>query len=81
MLKLLCRSQQTRKFFKKQEYQTTFLTPENLYVGQEATVRTQHEAIDWFQIGKVVRQGCTLSPCLLNLNAEYIMWNSGLDEA
>ena len=53
----------------------------NLYVGQEATVRTGHGTIDWFHIGKGVRQGCTLSPCLFNLYAEYIMQNVGLDEA
>ena len=45
----------------------------NLYAGQEATVRTGHGTMDWFQIRKVVRQGCTLSPCLFNLYAEYIM--------
>ena len=53
----------------------------NLYVGQEATVRTGHGTIDWFQIGKEVRQGCKLSPCLFNLHAEYIMRNTGLEEA
>ena len=53
----------------------------NLFAGQEATVRTGHETTDWFQIGKGVRQGCILSPCLLNLYAEYIMRNAGLDEA
>src|SRR5574337_797051 len=53
----------------------------NLYAGQEATVRTGHGTIDWFQIGKGVRQGCILSPCLFNLYTEYIMGNSGLDEA
>ena len=53
----------------------------NLYAGQEATVRTGHGTIDWFQIGKGVRQGCILSPCLFNLHAEYIMRNAGLDEA
>ena len=52
----------------------------NLYVGQEATVRTGPETIDWFQIRKGVRQGCILSPDLFNLNAEYIMRNAGLDE-
>ena len=45
----------------------------NLYAGQEATVRTGHGKIDWFQIGKGVRQGCILSPCLFNLYAEYIL--------
>ena len=49
----------------------------NLYAGQEATVRTAHGTVDWFQIGKGVRQGCILSPCLFNLYAEYIMRNTG----
>ena len=53
----------------------------NLYAGQEATVRTGHGKTDWFQIGKGGHQGCTLSPCLSNLYAEYIMQNAGLDEA
>ncbi|KAB0338041.1 hypothetical protein FD754_024840 [Muntiacus muntjak] len=52
----------------------------NLYVGQEATVRTGHGTTDWFQIGKGVCQGCILSPCLFNLYAEYIMRNAGLEE-
>ena len=53
----------------------------NLYVGQEATVRTGHGTTDWFQIGKGVHQGCILSPCLCNLYAEYVMGNIGLEEA
>ena len=53
----------------------------NLYAGQEATVRTGHETTDWFQIGKGVHQGCIFSPCLFNLYAEYIMRNTGLEEA
>ena len=53
----------------------------NLYAGQEATFRTGNGITDWFQIGKGVRQGCILSPCLLNLYAEYIMRNAGLEEA
>ena len=53
----------------------------NLYAGQEATVRTGHGTIDWFQIGKGVRQSCILSPCLFSFCAKYIMWNAGLDEA
>ena len=53
----------------------------NLYAGQKATVRTGHGRTDWFQIGKGVRQGCILSPCLFSLNAEYIIRNTGLNEA
>ena len=53
----------------------------NLCAGQEATVRTGHGTTDWFQIGKGVRQGCILSPCLFNLHSEYIMQNTGLYEA
>ena len=53
----------------------------NLYAGQEATVRTGHGTTDWFQIGKGVYQGCILSPYLFNLYAEYIMRNTGLEEA
>ena len=52
----------------------------NLYGGQEATVRTGHETTDWFQIGKGVRQGCILSPCLFNFYAQYIMRNARLEE-
>ena len=53
----------------------------NLYAGQEATVRTRHGTTDWFKMGKGVRQGCILSPCLFNFFAEYIMRNTGLEEA
>jgi len=58
----------------------TFLL-RNLYSGEEATVRTGHGTTDWFQIGKVVCQGCILSPCLFNLYAEYTRRNAGLEEA
>ena len=53
----------------------------NMYAGQEATVRIGHGTMHWFQIGKRVHQGCILSPCLFNLQAEYIMRNAGLGEA
>ena len=53
----------------------------NLFAGQEATDRTGHGTTDWFPIGKGVRQGCILSPCLFNLYAEYIMRHAGLEEA
>ena len=53
----------------------------NLYAGQEATVRIGHGTTDWFQIGKGVHKGCILSSCLFNLYVEYIMRNTGLDEA
>ena len=52
----------------------------SLYAGQEATIRTEPGTTDWFQIGKGVRQGCILSPCLCNLYAEYIMRNAGLND-
>ena len=61
------------------DYLTCFLR--NLYAGQESTVRTGHGTTDWFHIGKVVCQGCILSPCLFNLYAEYIMRNARLAEA
>ena len=61
------------------DHLTCFLR--NLYSGQETTVTIRHGTTDWFQIGKGVRQGCILSPCLFNLYAEYIMRNAGLDEA
>ena len=60
------------------DHLTCFLR--NLYAGQEATVRTGPGTTDWFQIGKGVRQGCILSPCLFNFSAEYIMRNPGLEE-
>ena len=79
------------KFWKRWEYQTTWPASwetymqkkkkRNLYAGQEATIRTGHGATDWFQIGKGVCQGYILSPCLFNFYAEYIMRNSGLEEA
>ena len=53
----------------------------NVYADQEATVRTRHGKMDWFQLGKGVCQGCILSSCLFNFYADYIMWNAGLDEA
>ena len=61
------------------DHLTCFLR--NLYAGQEATVKTGHGRIDWFQIGKEVHQGCILSPCLFNLYADYIKRNAGLDES
>ena len=60
------------------DHLTCFLR--NLYAGQQATVRTEHGTMDWFQIGKRI-QGCVLSPCLFNFYAEHIMRNVGLDEA
>ena len=69
------------KLFKRWDYHThlTCLL-RNLYAGQEAKVRTGHGTTDWLQIGKGVWQGCILSPCFFNLQAEYIMWNVGLEE-
>ena len=61
------------------DHLTCFLR--NLYAGQEAAVKNRHGTTDWFQIGKRVRQGCILSPCLFNLQEEYIMQNARLDEA
>ena len=68
-------------FLKRWEYQTAWHASWEIYAGKEATVRTRHRTIDWFQIGKGVCQGCVLSPCLFNLYAEYIMRNAGLEEA
>ena len=82
MPKPLCGSQQLWKILKEMripDHLTCLLR--NLYARQEATVRKGHGTTDWFQIGKGVRQGCILSPCLFNLYAEYIMGNAGLDEA
>ena len=78
----MCGSQQTVDSFER-DRNTNHLTCllRKLYAGQEATVRTGHRKTDWFQIGKGVRQGCLLSPCLFNLYAEYIMRNAGLEEA
>ena len=73
---------QTGKFFKKWECQTTWpVSWKTFYADQEATVKTGHGTTDWFKMGKWVRQGYILSPCLFNLDAEYIMRNVGLDEA
>ena len=71
------------KFLKRWGYQTIWPVSWEtcMYAVQEATVRTGHGTIDWFQIGKGVRQGCILSPCLFNLYAEYIIRNAGLEEA
>ena len=70
-----------RKFWKRWTYQITWPASwETCMPGQEATVRTGHGITDWFQIGKGVRQGCLLSPCLFNLYAEYIMRNAGLEK-
>ena len=70
------------KFLKRWEYQTTLTCLlRNLYASQEATVRTRHGTMDWFQTGKGAHHGCIFSPCLFNLHAEHIMQNIRLDEA
>ena len=70
------------KIFKEMEISDHFTyLLRNLYAGQETTFIIRHGTTDWFKIGKGVHQGCTLSSCLFNLYAEYIMWNSVLDEA
>ena len=70
------------KSWKRWEFQTTWPASwETLYAGQDITVRTGHGTTDWFQIEKGVCQGCILSPCLFNLYAEYLMRNTGLEEA
>ena len=79
--KSLCGSQQTMENSSrdgKPDHLTCLLR--NLYAGQEVAVRTGHETIDWSQIGKGVRQGCILSPCLFNFYAEYSMRNTRLDK-
>ena len=80
--KALCGSEQTVENYERDgNTRPPDQPPENLYAGQEATVRTGHGTTDWFQIGQGVHQGCILSPCLFNLYAEDIMRNAGLDEA
>ena len=69
------------KFLNSWEYQTTLPALRNLYAGQEATVRTEYGATDWFHFGKGIRQGCISLPCLFNLYADCIMRNAGLNEA
>ena len=64
------------KFLRRWEYKTTLTASWEIYAGQEATARARHGSTDWFQIGKGLYQGCILSPCLLNLYAEYIMRNA-----
>ena len=64
----------------EREYHNTCIL-RSLYASQEAAVRTRHGTTDWFKIGKGVHQGCTLSPCLFNFYAEYIMQNARVDEA
>ena len=77
-----CGPQQTRKVMKEMGMPDHLTCPwRNLYASQEATVRTGHGTTDWFQIGKGVRQGCILLPCLFNFYAEYIVRNAGLNEA
>ena len=69
------------KIFRDGNTRPPYLPLRNLYAGQETTVRTGHGTTDWFQIGKGVCQGCVLSPCFFNFYAEYIMKNTGLEEA
>ena len=77
----LCVSQQTGKSLKRWEYQMTLPVSWEICMQVKKKVRTVHRTTDWLQIGKGVRQGCILSPCLFNFFAECIMWNAGLDEA
>ena len=77
----LCGSQQTVENSKRDENtRPPYLTPEKLYAGQKATVRIGHGTMDWFQIGKGIRQDCTLSACLFYIYAGIIMWNARLDK-
>ena len=69
------------KFLKRWESDYLTCLLQNLYACQEATVRTGHGTMDWFQLGKGVGQGCILLPCLFNLYADYIMWNAGLNDS
>ena len=69
------------KFLKRWEYKPPYLLPEKPVYGQEATVRTRCETMNWFQVGKEVHQGCILPPCLFNFYEEYIMPNVKLDES
>ena len=69
------------KFLKRWEYQTTWPARWEICMWVKKQVRTGHGTTDWFQIGKGIRQGCILSPCLFNFYAEYVMRNAGLDEA
>ena len=78
----MCITTNLWKILKEMEIKDHFIIHlRNLYAGQEATVRTGHGTTYWFQIGKGVCEGYILSPCILNLHAEYIMQNAGLDEA
>ena len=82
MLKTLtvCITTNCGKFLKRWEYKPPYLLPEQPVYGQEATVRTRCETMNWFQVGKEVHQGCILPPCLFNLYAERIVQNAKLDE-
>ena len=79
-MKILVKKQTVENYERDGNTRPPDLPLENVYAGQEATVRTGHGTTDWFQIGKGVRQGCMLSPCLFNFYAEYIMRNAGLGE-
>ena len=78
---MICSDMENRKFTSDILYLRRLTCMWNLYAGQEATVRTRHGTMDWFQMGKGVHQVCILSSCLFNFYAEYIMWNARLDES